>query len=500
MDAFKEPSHDAVRTLLRAMTGRRVLVIGDAMLDCYIHGTSSRISPEAPVQIVQAEREEHLLGGAANVAKCLVALGARVTLCCVVGTDSFGDSFIEEARSLNIDTRLIFRDAGRPTAVKTRIVSGRQHLLRVDREGRAPFPEALMRRIIDSARAAVPQVDAILLSDYDKGVLSPGVCQAVIEAAGTTPVIVDPKGADWTRYHGAALLKPNWSEAQGALARRDSSMLLNTSAADNAEAEDMAQRLRKGLGVKNVLLTRSEHGMSLACPDNYGISFKTFARKVQDEAGAGDVVAAVACLALASGATVPESAWLGNVAAAAKVAKFGTQVVSSHDILEALGERFNRSERKLQTQEQAAQLAARLRESGKTVVFTNGCFDILHLGHVSYLENARQLGDALIVGVNTDESVKRLKGPERPVNAEADRARVISALTCVDAVVLFGEDTPLELIKAIQPNVLCKGGDYKRKEDVLGWEVVEARGGKVALIPLVEGRSTTKVIEKMTGK
>lgn len=494
---FEEPNQAAVRGLLHAMAGRRVLVIGDGMLDHYVYGTSSRISPEAPVQIVHVEREETLLGGAANVAKCLVALGAKVTLCCVVGDDAHGEQFIAEAKSLNIDTSLIHRCSSRLTTVKTRIVCGRQHVLRVDREARGPYPSELMSVIVDRVRSAVLQADAILLSDYDKGMLSESVCRAAIDSAGERPTLVDPKGINWRRYAGATVVKPNWFEAQAFLGTRDSSVLTLAPTSNDLEAEQMAHQLRNGLGVKNVLLTRAERGLSIACADGEGLSFPTRATTVQDEAGAGDVLAAVTCLALAAEAALPLAAWLGNVAAAAKIVKFGTHTVSDHEILEVLGEQFPKSERKILSTSQAAQLAASWRGSGKKIVFTNGCFDILHLGHTTYLEDARRLGDVLLVGINTDASVRRLKGPERPVQSEGDRARIIASQASVDAVVLFAEDTPLELIKAIKPNVLCKGADYKSKQDVVGWDVVESYGGRVALIELVEGRSSSHVIKKL---
>ncbi|HYF50571.1 MAG TPA: D-glycero-beta-D-manno-heptose 1-phosphate adenylyltransferase, partial [Planctomycetota bacterium] len=281
------------------------------------------------------------------------------------------------------------------------------------------------------------------------------------------------------------------------LATRDSSILMRRPSTRADEAESIAHRLRKGVGVKNVVLTRGEQGMSVASPNSVSCSFPALAKQVQDEAGAGDVVGAVLALALSAGANCLTAAWLGNVAASVKVSKFGTTTVSDHEILEALGDKIQTSEKKVVNARQAAELAERWRGDGKKVVFTNGCFDILHLGHVTYLEKARALGDALIVGINTDASVRRLKGPERPVNNEHDRARIIAAQACVDAVVLFGEDTPLELIKSVKPHVLCKGADYQSKQDVVGWDVVEANGGRVELIDLVEGRSTSRVIEKM---
>ncbi|MGD0093302.1 MAG: D-glycero-beta-D-manno-heptose 1-phosphate adenylyltransferase, partial [Planctomycetota bacterium] len=349
-----------------------------------------------------------------------------------------------------------------------------------------------------AVREAAPLADAVLLSDYDKGVLDELVCAAAISAAGTKPVLVDPKGQAWRRYTGATVLKPNWREAFEFLSALDPQLQL-PQAPEDQDAELAAQRIRRELGVQNVLLTRAARGVSLACGDGASFSFAGRAARIEDETGAGDVTAAVACLALAAGAGVPLAAWLGNVAAGAKVAKFGTLTVSDYEILEALGERFPKSERKLLTKAQAAELAAGMHSAGKKVVFTNGCFDILHLGHGTLLEKARQLGDALIVGLNTDASVRRVKGPDRPINPEGDRARLLATMECVDAVVFFDDDTPVDLIQAVKPDVLCKGGDYKGKEEIVGWDIVESYGGRAVLIGLVQGRSTSKVIEKAAG-
>ena len=494
---FTPPDTAAVRSLLRAMVGRHVLVVGDAMLDCYTYGTTARISPEAPVQIVQVEREESMLGGAANVAKCLAALGARVTLACITGDDPQAAQLIAEAQGLRIDTSLVVKDPSRPTTVKTRIISGRQHLLRIDREGKHPLSDAILADFSARIAAVAATADAVLLSDYKKGLLTAEVCAAAIKAAGNRPVVVDPKGRDWSRYAGATVIKPNWKEAQGFLGSMDSYVLGLRHTSDDQVCEESAHQLRNGLRVKNVMVTRSERGVSLACADNTSVSFPSHATTVRGEAGAGDVAGAVTCLALAAGAALPLAAWLGNAAAGAKVAKFGTSSVSDHEILELLGERTPRSVGKLMTAAQAAEQATALRRAGKKIVFTNGCFDVIHLGHMTYLEKSRQLGDALFVGINTDASVRRLKGKNRPFYPEGDRARLLTGLESVDGVILFGEDTPLQLIEAIKPDVLCKGADYKRKEDVVGWDVVEGYGGRVERIELVPGRSSSNIIDKM---
>ena len=497
---FQQPDLATVRNLLRAMIGRQVLVVGDAMLDSYTYGSSARISPEAPVQVVQVEREESMLGGAANVARCLAALGARVSLACVTGDDPQAQQLIAEAQGLKIGTSLIVKDPSRPTTVKNRIVAGRQHLLRIDREGRAPLNDELVRKFAQQTAEAAKTADAVLLSDYRKGVLTDEVCAAAIQAAGNRPVLVDPKGRDWERYKGATVVKPNWKEAQAFLGSRDSYVLGLRHTSDDAVCEESAHQLRCGVGIKNVMLTRSERGVSLALADGSSISFPSHATTVRGEAGAGDVAGAVTCLALAAEAALPLAVWLGNAAAGAKVAKFGTAAVLEHEILEVLGERSPRSIGKIMDVAQAAERAVALRKAGKKIVFTNGCFDVLHVGHKRYLEKSRNLGDTLFVGVNNDASIRRLKGPNRPLNPERERAEHISGYEFVDGVILFAEDTPIKLIEAIKPDVLTKGADYKRKEDVVGWDRVESWGGRVELIELVPGRSSSKIIEKLSGE
>ena len=496
---FQEPDQASVEALLRSMTGRRVLVVGDGMLDGYIYGHSSRLSPEAPVQVVDIDREEYLLGGAANVAKILISLGAKVSICCAVGNDAEAKQFLDDAAGMGIDTHAVVHDPAIRTTLKLRIVSGRQHVVRVDRDPRAPYAQKTIDALVELAASAAAAADAVLLSDYAKGVLTEAVCAAAIRGAAGKPVLVDPKGKDWKKYSGATLIKPNFGEARTFIGVGEPSATTLNPSTDNVVCEHMAANLRESLKVANVAITRGPNGITLAKSDGTQESFPGRHLPPKDEAGAGDAVAAATCLALAAGASLEESVWLGNLAGAVMASKFATQAVSDFELLEALGASYPSSRKKLMTVPQAAEFAAMMRKENKNVVFTNGCFDILHLGHTTYLESARQLGDALIVAINTDDSVRRLnKGPNRPVNPEGDRSRLISSLACVDAVVLFGEDTPYEIIKSVKPHVLCKGADYKSKQDVVGWDIVEANGGRVALIPLVEGRSTSKVIEKMS--
>jgi len=488
---FREPAVARVRELLGGMVGRRVVVVGDSALDAYVSGEVERISPEAPVPVLAVERESFMLGGAANVAKCLVALGARAELCTIVGDDADGALFRSEATSLGIPASGIVTDRRRPTTRKTRIVARQQQVIRLDRETVAPLAPALEKRLCARVAAAVKRADAVILSDYSKGVLTPAVCRAAITAAAGKPVLVDPKNLPWEPFRGATVLKPNLREAEAFARGRLSG---------DADVVDVASRMAKELEVAHVALTRGGEGVVVVSRTPAGTSpplrIAGRRRELVDTTGAGDVVAATTALALAAGAGIGEAAWLANVAAAVKVGKFGAATVTGQEILGELGAKSARSREKVMSAPAAAELAERLRAEGRSVVFTNGCFDILHLGHVRYLERSRALGEALIVGVNTDASVRRLKGPGRPLQGEQDRAQILASLECVDAVVLFDEATPLKLIKAIRPAVLTKGADYKTKRDVVGWQAVESWGGRVELISLVVGRSTTKLVSK----
>ncbi|WP_432799106.1 D-glycero-beta-D-manno-heptose-7-phosphate kinase [Poriferisphaera sp. WC338] len=491
-DAFVEPTLSEVESLLKNCLDKRIAVVGDAMLDAYIMGTIGRISPEAPVPVLDVKKEEWMLGGAANVAKCLVALGAYVRMCSVVGDDADGRLFADELANMGIDGSAVVIDKHRPTTRKTRIIAKQQQVVRLDQEARHPIDGAVLKKLASKVKAAAKWADVIILSDYAKGVLTEDVCQAAVEGAKDKgkPVLVDPKGVKWHKYRGVTMVKPNRKEAE---------LVTGDEVTDDITAQAVADKIAKSVKCQQVLITRGSAGMSLIT--GKGKAKKTLhvhaqQHEVFDVTGAGDVVISVIALAMAGGAEVQRAVWLANVAAGVKVTKFGAATVTGQEMLEAIGGGEPDYQRKVMTCEQASGFAKKLRKNGKKIVFTNGCFDILHLGHVSYLERSRRCGDALIVGINTDESVTRLKGPGRPVQKEHDRAHIIASQACVDGVVLFGEDTPLELIKAVQPDVLTKGADYKRKQDVVGWDVVEKRGGKVMRIELVDGRSTTNLIEK----
>jgi D-beta-D-heptose 7-phosphate kinase / D-beta-D-heptose 1-phosphate adenosyltransferase len=489
MQQFEEPEEAAVLQLLRDFIGRRVVVIGDAMLDHYITGSVNRISPEAPVPVIEFSEEHYTIGGAGNVAKCAAALGAHVELIAVVGSDTCGERLKSIAQDLGIHVDGLLIDHSRPTTSKTRIVAGSQHIVRLDREYHGPLSEILAHRIIVEIERCAEWADAFILSDYAKGVLSQSVCQAAITAAVGKPVLVDPKGPKWERYRGATVIKPNKKEAQ----------TISGTVISNAEdAARVARTIGQDLQINDVIVTLGESGAVLVADARYegsAVHFPSRTREVFDVTGAGDVVGATLAVATAGGAAITQAAWLANAAAGVCVGRLGAAAVSHQDIISAFDNRPIRSAHKVMLFDEAVRLASRLRAQGKRLVFTNGCFDLLHVGHVTLLENSRRAGDTLFVGINTDRSVRRLKGPNRPIQPERDRAQIVAAQSSVDAVILFDEDTPYQLIQALQPDVITKGADYNSKEEVIGWDVVEARGGRVLLLDLVEGRSSTGLIE-----
>ena len=466
-----------------------VLVLGDLMLDRYLWGSVERVSPEAPVPVVLLDRENCRPGGAANVAANVASLGLRCRIVGAVGVDDAARQLTEAMRQCEVITQHIVTLPERPTVTKTRIVGGHQQMLRVDQESPRPFNESELDQLYAAVETAMADGPAVaVLSDYAKGVLHPEVCHHVIDLAKRAgiPVLVDPKGRDYSKYAGATALTPNrreTSEACGGI--RDIDMLL-----------DAAENLRCKLGLEFLAVTRSEEGISLI-EENQRIHIPAMARQVFDVSGAGDTVIATLAAGMVAGLSHVDALHLANLAAGIVVGKVGTVSISREELLEALAEE--------DTREQAdkvcelPQLMARVgawRASGQRIVFTNGCFDLLHAGHVTYLEAARKLGDRLVVGLNTDRSVSVLKGPTRPVIHQADRSRVMAALEAVDAVILFDEDTPLVLIEAVRPEVLVKGDDY-REDQVVGGNEVKSWGGKVALIPIVPGRSTTSILGKI---
>ena len=447
---------------LLGKTPPRLLVAGDLMLDRYVWGDVERISPEAPVQVLRWRAENEALGGAANVAHNLAALGCEVRLLGSVGEDAEGDRLLALAGEAGIDTRFVRRAAGRPTISKTRLLARSQHVLRVDKEADAPPPPAAEEALLGALPGALEGVQGVLCSDYLKGVLSPPLAQALLARARSMkiPAVVDPKGRDYAKYRGARALTPNLAEV--ALA---SGLPVDTE--DNLEKA--ARKLLAETQAELILVTRGAAGMTLFGREGRIAHEAARALEVYDVTGAGDTAAALFGLALIGGASPAEleSALDGKREGA------GEKVLSLAD----LQRRLNRE-----------------RAMGRKIVFTNGCFDLIHVGHIQYLQQARRLGDLLVIGLNDDGSVRRLKGPGRPLIGGRQRAELLGALACVDFVVFFAEDTPLKLIEAVRPDILVKGGDYG-PDQVVGKDAVESYGGRVEVLPYVEGFSTTQIVE-----
>jgi D-beta-D-heptose 7-phosphate kinase/D-beta-D-heptose 1-phosphate adenosyltransferase len=479
----------AVESLFSQCSQIRCLVVGDLMLDEYLWGKAERISPEAPVQVVDVIREELRLGGAGNVVHNLAALGAQVAVCSVVGDDQNGRELLGQLCHHHIDTQAIFQDPTRRTSRKTRVVAAHQQIVRIDRESREAVPTEVEQQLCLWIAAHAAEYAVIVLSDYNKGVLTPAVIAAAITAAAVVaiPVLVDPKGTDYTRYGGATMLTPNRKEAEAAS---------GVSITDVASLTRAAEVIMNRVGLQHLLITRSEEGMSLFSKGGEAVHIPTEAREVFDVSGAGDTVLAALAVGIASGFTVSQAAQLANVAAGIAVGKLGTSIVTPQEIIDTISLAHKDSHAKIKNLEVLTPLIAAEQKKGKRVVFTNGCFDLLHAGHVKYLQKARNLGDLLVLGLNSDASVRRLKGPKRPLIDQEERAHLLAALECIDFVTIFDQDTPLEVITALKPHILAKGGDYTL-DGVVGRDVVEAYGGRVELITFVDGKSTTNIIERV---
>jgi D-beta-D-heptose 7-phosphate kinase/D-beta-D-heptose 1-phosphate adenosyltransferase len=479
----------SIESLFNHISSFRCLVIGDLMLDEYLWGKADRISPEAPVQVVDVIREELRLGGAGNVVNNLVALGAQVAVCSVIGEDENGKALLDDFTQRAVAVDAIFRDPARRTSRKTRVVASHQQIVRIDRESRDPLSADMEDQVCRWIASHADSFNVILLSDYLKGVLTPGVIETVVSAARpkAIPVLVDPKGTDFSRYHGTTLLTPNRKEAEAAA---------GIAIRDNETLGQAAGLIMERAGLDNLLITRSEEGMSLFSRSGEIVHIPTVAREVFDVSGAGDTVLASLAIGVAAGLGMAEAARLANIAAGIAVGKLGTSTVSPAEIINAVALTHSDSDSKIKHLDVLTAIIAAEKARGKQIVFTNGCFDLLHAGHVKYLQKARSLGDILIMGLNSDASVRRLKGEKRPLIGEGERAHILAALDCIDYVVVFDEDTPLELITALKPHILAKGGDYTA-DGVVGKDVVEAYGGRVELVTFVDGKSTTNIIERI---
>lgn len=478
--------------LIEKFSAVRVLCIGDVMLDRFIGGAVRRISPESPVPVLSVTGTQIFAGGAANVARNVAALGGQCTLVGVVGQDATGEDLNRLIGASTGIAGALVPVAGRPTTEKIRFVAHGQHMLRADSEDASPVSAADEERLIAEIAARLPGHQVVVLSDYAKGVLTDRV---VKEATGLArraglPVVVDPKSANFARYDGATLLTPNVPEVLRATG-------LDASG-DEAAIAAGRQVLEKA-AIEAVLITRADKGMTLVTRQDAPLHIASSAREVADVVGAGDTVIATLALALGAGAGPADAAALANTAAGIVVGKHGTATTTRSELREELAREMRRGlaspKVKVLTREGARDCVAGWRRDGLKVGFTNGCFDILHAGHVSILDFARAHCDRLVVGMNTDASVRRLKGEARPIHNEDDRALVLAALAMVDAVVPFAEDTPQELIAALEPDVLVKGSDYEVK-DIVGAAEVLARGGQVLRFDLLPGRSTTGAIAK----
>lgn len=477
---------------VRQFTGSKksVLVIGDVMLDRYLMGNVNRISPEAPVPVVLLKQSEDRAGGAANVAANLSGLGLHTEIIGCIGNDATGTTLKELIVDMGIGVANMLTSNFRPTVSKTRVMSGNQQIVRIDDESASAFSSEEDSQLLRNVTQALNNKPAmVILSDYAKGVLSDSSCKAIIEHCKklNIPVIADPKGRDYSKYKGASTLTPNKKETAEAC-----SVDINQTDALLKAAE----QLKKSLDLDFLAVTRGEEGISLI--DEKQIQhIPATAKKVFDVSGAGDTVIATLAAGLVHGLNPHDALQLANIAAGIVVGKVGTVPVSQAELLKTLVSEDGQSQiDKICDLPQLVELVSLWKTNQQKIVFTNGCFDLLHAGHVTYLEAAKNTGDKLILGLNTDRSVSALKGPTRPVVHEGDRARVLAALASVDAVILFDEDTPLQLIDAIRPDVIVKGDDYT-EDQVVGGTEVKSWGGSVKLIPLVQGRSTSNIIKKL---
>jgi D-beta-D-heptose 7-phosphate kinase/D-beta-D-heptose 1-phosphate adenosyltransferase len=470
----------------------RVLVLGDLMLDRYTFGDAERVSQEAPVLVLRADQQEARLGGAASVCQLLRGLDAQVSCIGLVGDDSDGRDLREMLGAANVDQTCVFTDASRPTTTKQRFIGRAQNrhphqILRVDREVRTAANAALEKKLLDALVRQLQKHRVLLISDYGKGVCSPSLLRNAIGAAwaARVPVLVDPiKISDYSRYKGATVITPNRSETEAATG------IAIKHARDAVRA---GAKLCRELNLKASIVTLDRDGMALVPPDGGGVIYPTRPRSVYDITGAGDMVLATLGVSVAAGHSLVDAVKLANVAGGLEVEKVGVVPVTRDEIRADLIQHSNSSQGKVSSIEELAKTCEGHRLAGRKIVFTNGCFDLLHVGHVTYLEQAAAQGDVLIVGVNSDLSVRQLKGPTRPITNEQSRAAMLAGLQAVDHVVVFGEDTPLRVIEKLRPDVLVKGGDYK-PEEIVGREFVESYGGQVCALGLVEGVSTTRIL------
>lgn len=479
-------------SLLQRIEGRRVLVVGDLLLDSFVYGEARRVSREAPVPILSEMRRAVMLGGAGNLARNIDSLGGAATVVGVVGDDADGESVQRLAAECSPGAALI-AEPGRPTSTKIRYVSNNQQMFCVDRDPETAISGATAQALIAAVQGKLADCDVVALSDYGRGALIPDVCRAVIDAARQAgkPVCVDPRGLDFTRYDGATVIKPNAQE----LAAEAGLPVASDEDAESALAALMARMDR----TEALLVTRGAQGMSLLRGGDPVVHRKGRARQVFDVSGAGDTALAALCLGVAAGVDLRDAMALADLAAGTAVGKLGTATVTPDEVLEDAFAGARMPDWRVIDRDEAAELAENWRAEGLKVGFTNGCFDILHPGHLSVLRHARAACDRLVVGLNDDASVARLKGRERPINPAGHRALMLASLESVDRVVLFAEDTPQALIEAVRPDVLVKGADYAA-DDLPGAAFIKSYGGEIVLAPLEPGLSTTRLVERLQNR
>lgn len=465
----------------------KCIVLGDAMLDRYIYGEVGRISPEAPIPVVTVTKTKEALGGAANVAANIQHLGCKTYFSSVIGTDSAGAELSKILHNKDIVYCGLTLE-NRITTAKNRIVGKGQQIVRFDEEVCNFISSQEESLIMNQLHILLNEMDLVVISDYAKGICTPWLCNMLISKANATDirVIVDPKGLDWKKYSGAYLVTPNWKEFTEIVG------LVNPE--NDEEIRQLALALLDKYNIKNLLITRSERGMTLVSKDLY-LSVPAEAKEVADVSGAGDTALAALAAFLAAGVSLEDTVYWANRAAGLAVERIGTSIIGIEELLQKQDNILRQKDfaLKIMKVEQLVKQISKLKEAKRKIIFTNGCFDILHTGHIQYLNEAKMLGDYLIVAVNTDQSVKRLnKGENRPINGQYDRAMQLAALQMVDAVIFFEEDTPLDVIKKIRPDILVKGGDYKL-EEIVGREYVD----ETRVLSLIEGYSTTRLIERI---
>jgi len=470
----------------------RLMVAGDLMIDEYVWGNVDRISPEAPVQVVAVRSEEYTLGGSGNVAHNLVSLGAKAAVLGVVGTGKDGKLLLNKLQELGVDTRGVVQEAGRPTTKKTRIIADHQQVLRIDRETKEIISAETFGALAKRAEEMVPGVDVILISDYGKGLVTRELIAHLVKlaAAHGKITIADPKGLDFTKYAGVSVLTPN---------KREASLASGVEIVNDKSMAAAGTALRQKSGVDKLLITCGKDGMVFFEADCKPYKISTQAREVYDVSGAGDTVVAVLGLGLAAGLNFKKSVELANVAAGIVVGKVGTATVTRKELARAHKQVAEETVAKHKTLTELAEICKKLHNDRKRIVLTNGCFDLLHVGHIKLFSASRQLGDVLVVAIDDDDSVRRLKGAQRPVISSAERVGILSALNSVDYVVVFATNELEKVIKSVRPDVLTKGSNYE-SEEVQGRQIVEKFGGRVELIPITENISSTQIINHIKNK